>query len=223
MNNKRQRELVDLIFEKQYRCSASPMMLDAAIPMPVQDHNSVTNSTCGNVVHTVTNSNEHHVLEAMFGHTRYTSDENTNREIGKTNIDVSITIAHMAEIIAIGGKFTLSNYRESTEIADTLDEYATFIFDAKRMEPHFKSPPEEDLEKLNDLLNAIRPLSNRVMSVRQGTGIWAEIDALFTATGVYEIGKDTDDFFAAKSLPTNNATPSVRVDHRKLQRDPYKF
>jgi hypothetical protein len=216
----KQIELLDLLFEKLYNCTATPIMLDAAAPAPVATKPALTNvSTLDGVVHTQSTENEHLVIEAMFGHTRYNGNESSNREIGSKPIDVRIPIAHMAEMVSIGGTFILNNPRVAPEIVDTIESYENIVYERKIYEPHFRQPPEEDMDKLRGLKHAILPLSCRVMSVGEGVGGWADLDALFTRTGVYTVGKDTEDFFAIKKEPIQSTKP----DYSQYKRDPYKF
>lgn len=218
---KRHAELVELLFEKTYGCTATPMVLDAAAPVPINSEaiRSVV-SPLDHVVYTVDSTGERKVLEAMFGHTRYTENEPQNRIIGNKPIDVTITIAHMAEIVFIGGSYTLNDPRDATAIVETIEEYLTTVADRRRYEPHYAPPPKEDMDKLSGLIHAIIPLSSRVHDAKQGTGFWAELDSLFMTTGKYNIGKDDQSFFDENKVDPSSST---RADPRMSRRDPYKF
>lgn len=197
-------ELVDSIFDKSFQCTAAPVYLDAGKPAPtisVSVTPKVQHSVDG-VRLTVSNSNEQNIMERMSGHIAYTGEEKEDRRRATTPIDVTIPISHMAEILGVSGTFTLKDPREASVINDILDEYLVLVADKKVYEPHFNAPPQEDIDKLNNLNVAIYPLSRRLSTLGLGQGTWAEIEALFTRTGNYVIGGNNDSFITEPETPT---------------------
>ena len=212
-------KLVDDIFDKAFAVLAPPMLLDAAMDLPKASVKTVTQvDPLNHVVHTVTQTNEHRVVAALFSHTRYTNNKEKNREIGSQPIEVLIPIAHMAEILDLGGTFTLVNYKEAPMIVDIIESYLKVTEERSRWEPHFKLPPPDDMNKLVRLAVAIKPLSNRVVDANELSGDWGMIESLFATTGKYQIGKDNDSFFDPVAVAND-----CRVDHRAIPRNPYKF
>lgn len=209
-------ELVEKIFEQTFRCWAPPMYLDAAQHHPIGIHPNPTVMTgVDGVVLTIANSNEKNIIESMFGHTTYTGNPDVDKRRSSEPISVTITIAHMAEVLHIGGTFTLVEPCDAPIITDILDEYLAVTHDMKRYSPHYSGPPTEDLDKLYSLNVAILPLSGRVSKLGLGEGLWSEIEAMFTNTGVYVVGGDNDHFMSATE-PSMATTKRTRPNPYKL-------
>lgn len=194
MDNARRTELVTLIFDKPFSCLVAPIHLDVAFPAPEPQETAVYDgrTSSAGCVRTVDYSNEIHVLEALYGHARYTGDKTRDAQYATTPESMMLTINQMAEILGVEGSFTFLNPPDSTLIYDTVHEYLVQLERGRMYEPHFQSPPEEDLEKLTRLQEAIAPMVSHIRAHGMGIGGWDEIMALFTAgKGAFVEGRGT--------------------------------
>lgn len=240
MDFQRRNELVELLFDKPFSCQAAPIYMDVAFPPPEPQADEVYDGRYGasGCVRTVNHSNEVHVLEALFAHTRYSGDEDQDTAAAQTPIEMGLTVDQMAEILAHEGTFTFLNPPDCTYIIDVLDEYLVGLEQAKRMEPHAHTPPEEDLEKLRRFRAIISPLVETVRRYNQGIGSWDAIASLFTVSGFVPgrgLARDKTPEPEAEVTPTVPDTPPEgedgypkmdRVsyqDRRKQDVDPFTF
>jgi hypothetical protein len=227
------------IFDKPYPCSAKPMILDAALPGPLETEKTEYYRDRDGVVCQVDHSGDKQVLSALFGHTRYTDDEEANDKIAKTPIDVNLTIDQMVEILDIGGTFTLQNPQDSSEIFDVVRRYYRGVLDKQRYSVHSYGPPKEDMNKLKRLMEAIGPLAEHINRAGEGSGYLAHLLKLFGAFGEYQIGSDDEAYFKQTLPPEEKPEEEAPKDATSLEglpertallrrkpvwtNDPYKF
>jgi len=213
-------ELVEWMFEKHYEVIIAPIYVDAIDERPISIRKAAVpyNDYHAGVVHSVENPNADILMDAMFGRTKYTGDADKDKAIANQPVDKLITPVEMAEVLNIGGKFILRNMNDSTEIVEKLARYVNGIEEQAIVEPFYRKPPDEDLKKLEHLLNAMDPLADRLNLLGLGKGIWSELMKALDIKGVYAVGGDNGDFSIDRkpSTPANTPVPEA-------SKDPYRF
>jgi hypothetical protein len=182
MDSARRAYLVNMLFDKNFMCQCAPVYLDVAFPPPKPRDREVFDGRYGasGCVMTVDYSNERHVLDAMFAHTRYSGNQEDDDRLAQTPVEMGLTVNQMAEVLAVDGSFTFLNPPDCTEISDLINEYMVGLQQAQRYEVHYPMPPKEDLEKLSRLDTVLQPMVTVIRNHGMGTGAWDEIERLFT-------------------------------------------
>lgn len=185
MNVTDRNRLVDKIFDKPFSCLIAPIYLDAAFPPPelkggYQLDGRATASGC---IRTVDNAAEQELLSILYGHTRYSGDQERDTKILNEPAETNLTINTMCEVLAVEGQFQFNDPADSTVVMEIVETYLKSLVEARFMEVHFKMPPEEDLEKLAFLRDSVRPLALLMHDVGMGKTRWDELINSFIVKG----------------------------------------
>jgi len=226
MTNVRRTYLVNMLFDKKFLCQCAPVYLDIAFPPPKPQQTEVIDGRYGasGCVMTVDYSNERHVIDAMFAHTRYTGNQEEDDLLAKTPVEMELTINQMAEVLAIDGSFTFLNPPDCTEISDLITEYLVGLQQSQRYEVHAPMPPKEDLDKLSHLDSAIQPMVTHIRTRGMGTGAWDEIERLFTVGRVEgRIRRLNQEASKVTSSEAPKTTVSNYKQHKASATDPFSF
>ena len=230
-------DLVREVFDVEYNCSVKPVVMDVAF-RPEQEEVVVLAPTFDpgpGCYHSAESLNEDIIMDAMFGHTAYSGDEEDDEIKANTPIGVNISPASMAMILDVDGTFTFNNPKDATKVMDVLDVYARRVEVERQHQIHYQGPPLEDMQKLAKLASCIRPLAKAVRVIGKGSGEWAEIQALFGITGNYVVGEENAEYDQFGEVTTVSAKPpgdgyhtphmdlGNGLDYKDNLPDPYKL
>lgn len=158
--------LVDKLFNSRWNCELSKIShsilteynkegfaqkLDIA-PKRINTFNGVT------IIEE--NNNIDGLLDMLYGVSRQTLGEQYYQAINASPIELALlSTAQLAELISKKGSVTLTNPLDSVQIYDDIEAYLTFLNEAEVHSPHFKKPPESDLNAFKELLRLIESMA----------------------------------------------------------------
>lgn len=111
------------------------------------------------------------ITDRLRNKPRFTRDmmDEPEKYIGR-DVHTTLFTAQIAVLIAKRGKLTLVNHKDAIEISNDIDKYLRIVSDKIVNEPHFKPPPQEDINILNNLVSVLEPLVGPLRRNAQGTG-----------------------------------------------------
>lgn len=186
MTMKPRNVLVTELFDVTYTCAVKAVYMDIChtppevAPTTTRDF---TNTAAG-CYHTVDNSNERHIMEALAGTTRYTGNTEEDTQRSEAVNDYEITINEMVELVAMDASFTFTDPNDVTKVDEVIGEYQALIHEEKIREVDGHFPPDEDMEKLAMFRTVIHPLVAMVRNAGTGTAKWDQVIRTLIATPV---------------------------------------
>lgn len=171
------------------------------------------------VTRTETNPNMAGIIDMLWNNPRITTDQQNNPEMNLLGSEMSyLSSADMAELIYKNGRIQLVNPIDSVEIHENIGVYLNQIDLRKQLEPHYKSPPEEDIAAFTKLYNILDGLASGYTSLGSGNAALAELISLTTM--------NTTMLIATKKPTMEIDGRSARAEvglHFRENKDPYKY
>lgn len=194
-------DVVEKLFKPSWRCSVAREYLSMLREVPDQlECEKPPELLSGyhpdnRVTRTETNPNMQGIIELLYGVPHFTADMHKHKELNLLGPQIAqICIADIAEVVYRRGQVELLNPRDSVEIHETVGMYLKQIDHLKVYDPHYKSPPEEDIEAFRKLFNMLDNFSRRYISQGLGNSPMAVLETLMrkTLTVARTVDKDKD-------------------------------
>lgn len=157
------------IFNVRYSVSITAECLSLANSYEELDstmlHDDVYGEECvfnDNVTRTESNTfDPEHLLNLIYNKPQDTNDmfKGSVKIENDYAFDTILTIANMCDVVSSEGGFTLLNYKDALLIVECIDKYKAIIEDRIILEPHYRKPPDEDMNSLELLKTKLLNIS----------------------------------------------------------------
>lgn len=166
-------ELVNSLFAKRWNCELTKVCLSLINQLPVDtsvfdEPNAAvgTHRHDTGVQRIAAMPYAQDILNLLYGKSMESVGHEVETFLGiDATQSVLLSIAELAELAIQGGSFILSNEKDALKIHNEIAEYFDCLATERLTDPHFKSPPEEDLKALYHLKDLLKKLATNMANI----------------------------------------------------------
>ncbi|CAH0448074.1 hypothetical protein SM033_00250 [Vibrio phage vB_VpaM_sm033] len=150
------------------------------------------------------------LIEAIFNRNPLNYGNEEDYEYSTTSLQsYSLTCDEVVEVFHLTGGLIITGKESLQQVYDMIRKYRAMLLEKLAWDVHGSSDPDitEDLEKMGELIDWLRPVCRQMQGKWHGEGILSRLFAN-AATVVGVNGQvDDDDIVITKKMPYRHATP----------------
>ncbi|QAX96006.1 hypothetical protein [Vibrio phage vB_VmeM-Yong XC32] len=172
-----------------------------------------------------TSDTDDYVARRMMGMEFLTGDEVADDIKMNTLKNASPTAAQIAEVYDSFGTLRFCKTEDVVTVFENLDAYLTEMLAAKSMMRNYRLPPQEDIDKLKKLRDAIENMSDTIMVEQYGDTGFSTLVELFGGTTI--AGMAVKEEVEEEGFTTGTAKPKPleeqNLEDINIGGDPFAF